>query len=77
MTNEPMSAAEFKAIREGLGLSQRQLAAVMHVTQSTISRWEADPDQEYSREVGANTANIMRAYRDGYRPDNWPKTEDA
>jgi transcriptional regulator with XRE-family HTH domain len=72
---EAMTPTEFKAIRERLGLTQRQLAAVMGVTQSAIARWEADPSEEYSREVGATTAGLMRAYEQGHRPPNWP--EDA
>lgn len=37
-----LSAAEIRAIRERLGLSQAQLARLLRLGSNTISRWEAD-----------------------------------
>lgn len=35
-----MARMDVRAIREGLGMSQRELAAALGTTQATISRWE-------------------------------------
>lgn len=34
------SAMDVRSIREGLGMSQQELAAALSTTQATISRWE-------------------------------------
>lgn len=39
--NREMSSAEFKATRESIGLTSKQLAHVFHVRPSNISRMEA------------------------------------
>jgi len=65
-----MTNTEFKAIREQLGLTQAQLAAVLgYHGAMAVSVYERATNP---RPVPALLARLMEAYRDGYRPDNWP-----
>lgn len=65
-----MTNHEFRAIRQRLGLTQAQLAAVvgydMALSISTLER-ATNP-----RQVPELLARLMRAYDAGYRPDDWP-----
>lgn len=62
-----MTNAEFKSIRQSLGLTQAQLAGVLgYAHTSTLAAFE------YGRAVPVHVALLMRAYAEGYRPANWP-----
>ena len=62
-----MDPAEFRAIRKDLGLTQTELAAVMgYSSQPVISAIENGGS------VPALPERLIRAYEDGYRPDDWP-----
>jgi len=65
-----MTNHEFRAIRQSLGLTQAQLSRVLHYeTPLTISTYERATNP---RPVPTHVALLMVAYRDGYRPADWP-----
>jgi DNA-binding transcriptional regulator YiaG len=63
-----MTPAEFKQAMQSLDLTQVQLAAVMGVRGPTISEWKTG-----KRGLSDTSARLLRAYLDGYRPDDWPR----
>lgn len=63
-----MNPAQFKEARQTLGLDQRQAAALLGYGNATrISEIEAG-----KRNPSASVVRLLRAYLDGYRPDDWP-----
>ena len=62
-----MTGTEFKVARHKLGLTGHQLAVLMGYGDRTrvyeVEARDAVPPQ---------TARLMRAYLDGYRPPDWP-----
>ena len=78
-TNEsvrPMQAAEFIAIRIKCGLTQGELAEVLGLSAArVVGRYE----RSETSKVGGNRgsipgpiAQLMRAFKAGWRPPNWP-----
>jgi DNA-binding transcriptional regulator YiaG len=66
-----MTGAEFKAIRQRLGLTQGELAIVLDYASSVrVSEFERSANP---REVPTHVARLMRAYDAGYRPEDWPR----
>ena len=64
-----MTPAEILAARKALGLTQEQLAEVMGMRgKTTISEWEGG-----KRNPTAAAVRLMRAYLEGYRPQDWPE----
>ncbi len=65
-----MTASVFKAIRHKLRLTQAQLSRVLrYETALTVSTYERDKNP---RQIPTHVALLMEAYRDGYRPADWP-----
>jgi DNA-binding XRE family transcriptional regulator len=65
-----MTNHEFKMIRVGLGITQAELARVLrHTLPLTISTYERETNP---RPIPKHVALLMIAYRDGYRPTDWP-----
>lgn len=63
-----MTPNEFRAIRQQLGLSQAGLAAILGYGHAMrVSEFERG-----ARDVPHLLALLMRAYADGYRPQDWP-----
>lgn len=63
-----MTPAEISAARAALGLTQTQLAAVMGLRgPATISDWERGV-----KPANGQSARLLQAYVDGYRPKDWP-----
>lgn len=62
-----MTPDEVKSARSSLGLTLAHLAAVMGVRLMTVSDWERGV-----RQINPMAARLLRAYLDGYRPDDWP-----
>lgn len=66
-----MTPAEFKKIYTDLGLTQPQLADVLGYTgehsRGTIHKLSCG-----AKSITPPVARLMIAYRDGYRPDDWP-----
>lgn len=68
-----MSPSRFKEARQTLGLSQSKMAHLLGyrgvMSVSKIERGLTPlPDQ-------SAVARLLRAYLDGYRPDDWPESE--
>lgn len=62
-----MTPADFAAGRHALGLTQAQLAAVMgYGNKARIS------EIERGERLPPLAERLLRAYLDGYRPDDWP-----
>lgn len=51
-----MTGRDFRTIRQAMGLKQQELAALMGVTQATVSRWETG-----ELEIDMRTATTLRA----------------
>jgi len=65
-----MTNAEFREIRLRLGLTQAELSRVLrYSTPLTISTYERATNP---RPIPTHVALLMEAYRDGYRPADWP-----
>ena len=67
-----MTGEEFEEIRKRLGLSRKQVAAVLGYTtqagpsQFTVNRYP----------VTRHVARLMHAYDEGYRPKDWPQIDE-
>lgn len=69
-----MTPAQFRRIRENLGFTQQELAEFLGYGRALrVSEFERDTNP---RPVPEFLARLMVAYRDGYRPKNWPKPKD-
>ena len=67
-----MTPDEIKRARQSLGLTQSQLGQMLDTDGQTIRRMEMPPDAATARKPVARMARLIRAYLDGYRPDDWP-----
>jgi len=66
-----MTPAQFRRIRENLGFTQQELADFLGYGRALrISEMERETNP---RPVPEFLARLMVAYRDGYRPKDWPK----
>ena len=66
-----MTPAQFRRIRESLGFTQQELADFLGYGRALrISEFERDTNP---RPVPELLARLMIAYRDGYRPKDWPR----
>jgi DNA-binding transcriptional regulator YiaG len=61
-----MTKDDFRASRRALGLTQEALARLIGRTRRNIQQWESG-----ERPVDGAAARLVRAYLDGYRPDDW------
>ena len=63
-----MNPTAIREARKSLGLTQTQFAAVIGYNDKTaVSALEAG-----TRNPSAAVVRLIRAYLDGYRPDDWP-----
>lgn len=63
-----MTPAEIKAARQKLGLTQAGLARVLgYSTPRKVSDIETG-----QKKPSASVVRLLRAFLDGYRPDDWP-----
>ena len=68
-----MTPSEFKAIRAKLGVSKRELAALLgYANINSIAVLESPAS---GRAVPPLLERLMRAYEAGYRPADWPAVE--
>jgi DNA-binding transcriptional regulator YiaG len=68
-----MNHTEIKAARQALGLSLSQFAAVLDTDPTTTRRLEMDPRHSTARAPAPRMVRLVRAYLDGYRPNDWPE----
>lgn len=68
-----MTPAELKQARQSLGLTQSQLGLLLETDGQTIRRMEMPPDAATARQPAVRMVRLIRAYLDGYRPDDWPR----
>lgn len=72
-----MTSEEFKAARIKLGLTVKQLAAILDKNHSTISRWEAQPNASTKTPIDPTAIRVMEWMLDGFRPPQWPANPRA
>ena len=65
-----MTPAALSQARATLGLTQRQMAAMLGRKLRNYQQWEAG-----DRRIDEAAARLIAAYIDGYRPQDWPKEE--
>lgn len=66
-----MTPNQFRKIRESLGFTQQELADFLGYGRALrISEFERETNP---RAVPDLLARLMIAYRDGYRPKDWPR----
>lgn len=65
-----MTPADFRQARKSLGLTQGQLAKLMGVDIRTVQKWEGG-----ERGIDPPAVRLLRAYLDGYRPEDWPRKD--
>lgn len=69
-----MTTAQFRAIRQELGLSQAALARVLgYSSPMRISEFERATNP---RPIPNHVAMLMQAFADGYRTKDWPNGTD-
>jgi len=64
---------EFKQAQQALGLSDSQAAEMLGVSEQHIRRLKTRPEANQHRAVNETVARLVNAYRDGYRPADWPE----
>ena len=69
-----MTPAEFQQARQSLGLPAPDLARLLGISPprgvQTFSDWVTG-----KRNIDPARARLLRAYLDGYRPEDWPEKE--
>ena len=68
-----MSPAEFKATRRKLGLSVAQMADMLCVTHEHVRRMEMHESTKTRKPIMPATQRLLQAFRDGWRPHDWPE----
>lgn len=67
-----MTPSEIREARQKLGLSASQLAAMLDTDPQTIRRMEQSETAKTFRSPAPRMVRLIRAYIDGYRPEDWP-----
>lgn len=72
-----MTPDELQQIRHGLGLTLTQMAQMLGYQGEHIRQMMFDLETE-RRPIREAQRRLAEAYRDGYRPSDWPKfTQDS
>lgn len=71
-----MTPDQIKQARHKLGLSASQLAALLDTDPQTIRRMEQSETASTFRKPAPRMARLIRAYLDGYRPADWPTSDE-
>lgn len=66
-----MTPATFKRHRATLGLSTKQLARLLDISELTIVRYEYAEDRTNNRPIPVATAELLLAWVEGYRGPRW------
>lgn len=77
MTTETMDHEEIQRARVALGLSVEDMARMLGHAAVHQRRLESSPAVDMHRVARPTTVRLLRAYLDGYRPDDWPETSKA
>lgn len=67
-----MTPTEIKQARQSLGLSVAQIATLLDTDPQTIRRMEQSETANTFRKPAPRMVRLIRAYLDGYRPNDWP-----
>lgn len=67
-----MTPAQFKEARLSLGLSVKEFAVLLETDPLSIRRMEMEPDRSTARKLAPRMARLIDAYKNGYRPPDWP-----
>lgn len=67
-----MTPTDFREARHKLGLSVKDMAALLDTDPLSIRRIEMGEDRSSSRRPAPRMARLVRAYLDGWRPEDWP-----
>jgi DNA-binding transcriptional regulator YiaG len=67
-----MDNTEFKAARNGLGLTLLELALILDTDPRTVRKWEAATDRSTARAPNPIAVRVLTWMVDGYRPPEWP-----
>lgn len=67
-----MTGGEFRVIRLKLGLSQRQMARMLGYSESAHLRERVGRIERGLTRLSFSAERLVVAYRDGYRPADWP-----
>jgi DNA-binding transcriptional regulator YiaG len=65
-----MTPAQFQAARDKLGLTVRELGAILNSSQRTIRHWET---ADGTRPPNPIACRVLQWMLDGYRPPEWPE----
>ncbi len=64
---------EFRQAQHQLGLSDKQLAAMLGIAYADhVRRMKVAEGKSSHRNVTPTVARLLQAYLDGYRPADWP-----
>ena len=75
MTHPSYSPDEFKEAQRRLGLSDSEFAVMLGIENPQhVRRLKVAADKSSHRDVQPATARLLKAYLDGYRPKDWPKS---
>jgi len=72
-----MTPEEIKSARNALGLSVGGLARMLETDELSVRRMEMAPTKSTARTPAPRMLRLIRAYLDGYRPDDWPQTQKS
>jgi len=70
-----MTPVELYEARRRLGLTVTQFAHMIGHNQTNVRRME-HAEWTNTRPVSRTTERLVRAYLDGYRPDDWPQEKE-
>ena len=72
MGRQDMNPQQIKEARQSLRLTQSQLAAMLDTDPRAVRAMESDPSTSKHRTPAPRMVRLLRAYLEGYRPDDWP-----
>jgi len=64
---------KLKQARQKLGLTQKQLAAMLDTDAQSVRRMEMPSSASTSRTPPPRANRLIDAYLEGYRPRDWPE----
>lgn len=68
-----MTPQEINEARRKLGLTVKQFGKLLDITdESTMRKHMSAPDSNRYRPPSPRMVRLIRAYLDGYRPEDWP-----